>query len=663
MDAARLIDDLDPDQRAAVTSEARLVAVIAGAGSGKTRVLTRRVAHRIATGSADARHTLVLTFTREAAGELRRRLRSLGIRDHVEAGTFHSVMLGVLRQRWSDLDRAPQAVSSDRRRLVKAALAEIGRPSRRDLESALGEIEWAGARGLGASGYASAARRESRRPNGGIDEAQQAIAAYEALKRSRGVLDFDDVLTRVLDEAERDREFADVLRWRFRHLLVDEAQDLNPVQHRIVDLLRGGRDDLFLVGDPSQAIFGFNGSDPRLLTAVETTFPGVEIIRLPVNHRCTPQIVSAATHVLGAVGPAPDLVARRHDGPQVAMIRADDEHDEAARVARMIVRGDPLLVRSGQVAVLARTNAQLAAFELALTDVGVAVRRRANADGSPLQASMRRATESTSPSALRAWAHDTLDDHDALSMATARVERIERALTEPAGSSRSPRPNQATVADARRSLAEVESDRRVANAALDFLRDRPRGDGAEFRGWVATTNPFDDSSTEGVELMSFHAAKGREWHTVFVTGVETSLVPHRSATTNDARAEEARLLYVAMTRAGDQLVVSSAERRAGYARKVSPFVDRLDLSEPVPQPPPRKLIRQRRESSPIGALREWRRTAAIRANVLPVQLVSDRDLNAIATRRPSTADELAEATTMGRITAERLAPEILAALD
>ena len=639
------------------------MAVIAGAGSGKTRVLTRRVAHRIATGSADARHTLVLTFTREAAGELRRRLRSLGIRDHVEAGTFHSVMLGVLRQRWSDTDRSPRIVSSDRRRLVKAALSEIGRTSRRDLESALAEIEWAGARGLDSTRYASAARRDTRRPDGGIDEAVAAIAAYESLKRSRGVLDFDDVLTGVLDEADRDREFADVLRWRFRHLLVDEAQDLNPVQHRIVDLLRAGRDDVFLVGDPSQAIFGFNGSDPRLLTEVERTFPGVEIIRLPVNHRCTPQIVAAATHVLAAVGPAPDLVARRHDGPQVTMIRAEDEHDEASTVARSIVRGDPHLVTSGQVAVLARTNAQLAAFELALTDVGAAVRRRAHADGSPLQAAMRRATESTSPSALRAWAHDTLDDLDALSVATARLERIERALVEPAGSTRSPRPGQAAVADARRALAEVESDRRVANAALDFLRDRPRGDGAEFRGWVATTNPFDDSSTDGVELMSFHAAKGREWHTVFVTGVETSLVPHRSATTNDARAEEARLLYVAMTRAGDELIVSSAERRGGYARRPSPFVDGLDVSAPAAQPPPRELIRRRRKSTPIGALREWRRTAAMRANVLPVQLVSDRDLTAIATKRPSTAEELAEATTMGRITAARLAPEILAALD
>jgi ATP-dependent DNA helicase UvrD/PcrA len=670
VDAEELIADLDPDQRLAVTADSHLVAVIAGAGSGKTRVLTRRVAYRIATGDADARHTMVLTFTREAAGELRRRLHRLGLREHIEAGTFHSVMLSILRQRWADTDRPTKTVVPDRRRLLRDALADSPHRSRRDLESAHVEIDWAAARGISPEGYESLARRDGRRPVGGVEQAVEALRAYEQLKRRRGVIDFDDVLLHVLDDARSDPEFASTLRWRFRHLLVDEAQDLNPVQHRLIDLLRSGRDDLFLVGDPSQAIYGFNGADPRVLTEVETTFPGIEIVRLPVNHRCTPQVVDAGRHALSMAGPAPSVRARRHDGRPVTIHEADDETAEAEFVAHQIARGDPNLVRSGQIAVLARTNAQLRPFEVALADAGVGVRRRSNAKGSPMESALRRATDLSSPSALRAWAHDTLDDLDALTSAEGRVERLDelRSQVEPTGPGRSPsnrprRPDAAAVAEAKEDLAIIRAERRVANALLDFLRDRPRGDGAEFRGWVATSNPFDDASNDGVELLTFHAAKGREWHTVFVTGVESSLVPHRSATTAEAKAEEARLLYVAMTRAGDALTLTAAQRRGGYARKLSPFIADIDLSEPEALPPPIELIRKTREAAPIHLLKKWRADAARRSNVLPPQLVSDSDLSAIARHRPHTAEELAEVTSMGPITARRLAPEILDALS
>jgi DNA helicase-2/ATP-dependent DNA helicase PcrA len=183
------------------------------------------------------------------------------------------------------------------------------------------------------------------------------------------------------------------------------------------------------------------------------------------------------------------------------------------------------------------------------------------------------------------------------------------------------------------------------------------GDGATFRGWVATTNPFDDASTEGVDLLTFHGAKGREWHTVFVTGVETSLVPHKSASTTEARAEEARLLYVAFTCATDRLVVTRAGRRGGYARAVSPLIADIDLAEPPAAPPP---PRPRAQVDPlVGALRGWRDDAARRAGILPSQLCSDRDLKAIAEARPQTIDELVAATSFGTITAEKLAPALL----
>ena len=522
-------------ERAAVTTESRLVAVIAGAGSGKTRVLTRRIAHRIATDSADPRHTLALTFTREAAGEMRKRLLRLGIRDHVEAGTFHSVMLAVLKQRWTDTERRPLTVVNDRRRLIGDT---IDAGDRRSLSAYLAEIDWASARGIDAERYASAARREQRHPGPGIDRCAAVFTDFETLKKRRGVIDFDDVLAITIRELRRDHDFAETVRWRFRHLLVDEAQDLNPLQHTLVDLLRAGRDDLFLVGDPSQAIYGFNGADPTLLVEVETRFPGIEVIRLPVNHRCTPQIVTAGVHVLTTTGQASPLVSNRADGPSVEALVADDEADEARRIVQFLLRCDPNLVRTGEVAVLARTNAQLTPIADAIDRAGLPVRRHATASGTPLQAAVRQAAALGSASRLRGWAHDILD-----------APPVPQSLRQRDGSPATARSDDTTDGD---------PERHVATAVLDFLREQPLADGATFRAWVATTNPFDDASTEGIALLSFHAAKGREWHTVMVTGIESSLVPHKTASTAADRAEEGRLLYVAFTRATDRLVVTHA---------------------------------------------------------------------------------------------------------
>jgi DNA helicase-2/ATP-dependent DNA helicase PcrA len=641
VDAEALLADLDADQRAAVTTDSRLVAVIAGAGSGKTRVLTRRIAYRIATESADPRHTLALTFTREAAGEMRTRLLRLGIREHVEAGTFHSVMLGVLKQRWADTERRPRTVVDDRRRLVGDT---IDAGDRRSLGAYVAEIDWASARGIDAQHYAAAARREQRRPHPGVDRCAAVYADFEALKRRRGVIDFDDVLADTIRDLRRDHDFADTVRWRFRHLLVDEAQDLNPLQHALVDLLRAGRDDLFLVGDPSQAIYGFNGADPGLLVDVETRFPGIEVIRLPVNHRCTPQIVTAGVHVLAASDQASPLVSNRADGPGVEHLVADDEFDEGRRVVQFLLRCDPNLVRTGEVAVLARTNAQLGPIAEALERAGLPVRRHATASGTPLQAAVRQAGALGSASRLRGWAHDILDAPPPPPPPPAPPSLRHR---DSAG-----RDRDRTQAD-----DHGEPERRVAAAVLDFLREQPLADGATFRAWVATTNPFDDASTEGVSLLTFHAAKGREWHTVVLTGIESSLVPHKSAGTVAGRAEEGRLLYVAITRATDRLLITHAARRGGYARTVSPFIAALDVREPPPAPPPQ---RTRAHTDPLlDALRAWREESARRADVLPAQLCSDRDLAAIARARPTTADELAAATSFGSITAHRLAPQIL----
>jgi DNA helicase-2/ATP-dependent DNA helicase PcrA len=651
VDPDALLADLDADQRAAVTTESHLVAVIAGAGSGKTRVLTRRIAYRIENGSADARHTLALTFTREAAGEVRRRLLRLGLRERVEAGTFHSVMLGVLRQRWADTGRRPLTVVADRRRLVAET---VEASDRRNVPPFLAEIDWAAARGIPADSYASAARRSQRRPAPGVERCAAIYKDYERLKKRRGVIDFDDVLAHSLRDMRRDEVFAESVRWRFRHLLVDEAQDLNPLQHQLIDILRQGRDDLFLVGDPSQAIYGFNGADPSLLIDVETRFPGVEIVRLPVNHRCTPQIVRAGVHVLTVTGQPSPLVSNRADGPLVEQLLADDESDEAKQAAQFVLRSDPNLVRTGEIAVLARTNMQLGLFENALRALGLPVRRSATASGSPLQIAVRQAAALGSASQLRAWAHDVLDAPVALIDPTpAETRQYERGTRDRRrATSRSDSPPD----------TDADPERRVAAGVLDFLREQTLGDGAGFRSWVATTNPFHDASTDGVELLTFHASKGREWHTVIVSGVESSLVPHKSATTTATKAEEGRLLYVAATRATDRLLLTHAARRGGYARTVSPYIADLDLDEAAPAPPPTRR-RRTPSNSLLSSLRTWRDETARAAGILPTQLCSDRDLSTIARARPTTRDELAESSSFGKVTARRLAPQILPLIE
>ena len=449
----------------------------------------------------------------------------------------------------------------------------------------------------------------------------RVLADYETTKQRRGVIDVDDLLLVLTRALHADQDYADVVRWRFRHLLVDEAQDLNPVQYELLRLLAVGRNDLFLVGDPAQAIYGFNGADPSLLLDVDRHLRGVEIVRIATNRRSTPQIVAAGMHVLGVSGQRGDAISSRDDGPAVEVRGAGDEHAEAVLVARFIATRPSDLLRSGQVAVLARTHEQLATLQSALVAAGVAVHQQAIPTGSPLAAAVGAATALRSASQLRAWAHDVLES---------APPAIGAAMT-----------------------AHEQADRRVAAAVLEFLREQPYGDGREFRSWIATTAVFTQpGGAVGVELLTFHAAKGREWHTVVVAGVETGLVPHRSATTLDAKAEEARLLHVAMTRAGDHLLVTFAERRRGYARKPSPYIVGLPI-EAVPVVAPPALVDQRPDVVALrtDSLQSWRRTAARAAALLPAQICSDADLSAIAAAPPSSPDELSALASFGPVTA------------
>ncbi len=500
-----------------------------------------------------------------------------------------------------------------------------------DVDALVDEIGWATARALTPAAYESTVRRGERRPSLDPHKVAEMLDAYRRDKHAHGVVDLDDLLALTIEAIENDPAYADAQRWRFRHLLVDEAQDLNPLQHRLLDHLRAGRDDVYLVGDAAQAIYGFNGSDPALLIEVERRFPGVEVVRLPVNHRCTPQIVDAGTHVLGTGGQPAVLRSARADGPAVTLLAHEDDEAEALSVARSITRIDRALIRSNQVAVLARTNAQLPRIKRELAGAGVDVRHAVFGAGSPIQPFLNHVYRLSDGAQLRSWAQDALEGSD---------------------------PGAAGIVDG------LTPEQQVGRAVLDFLRSDPVGDGIGFRAWIDATDPF-GASSPGVELLTFHGAKGREWHTVHLVGCETSLVPHRSATTNAARAEETRLLYVAITRATDDLVINWARRRGGYQRRLTPLLDEFTSSTPQPVPPPPVITARRRQPRDVllEQLAIWRADTARVGAILPEAVCSDTVLAAIADHRPASPEALDELTGMGMITSKRLYPGIASAIE
>lgn len=627
MDALeRLVEGLDARQREAVLSPGAPLAVIAPAGSGKTRVLTRRIARRVLEGDADARHVLAITFTRRAASELGRRLRDLGLRDRPTVGTFHAVALSVLRQRWADLGRPAPEVLADPGRMVGRLVDQRGRSATRVHQAEVqAEIGWARARLVAPERYEAEARRAGRRPTAGLDAVAELYAAYAEAKRAARVVDFDDLLALCTAEIRRDPSFAEAQRWRFRHLFVDEFQDVNPLQHALLEAWRGGRPDLCVVGDPNQAIYAWNGADASWLRDFAAHHGGATIVRLERSYRSTPEVLASAHAVLArtdAADPTPESV--RPGGALPAVHAFADERAEALGIAAVLRTAHVPGRRWSSCAVLVRTHQQAAIVEQGLRAAGVParVRGRAGAGDQPVVRSLLR--EFTGP--LRDLA-ETLDAGTELPPATART---------------------------------------ISSLAWEHLADDPGATVETFRLWLASGDA-DADDTDAVDVLTFHAAKGLEWPVVVVAGLERGLVPHASAKAPEARAEELRLLYVALTRAEQELHVTWARNRNGRPRTPSPLLAAVEegrRAEP-PAPPPPGLVEAapRPERTTLAALEAWR-TAAAKAAGLPERAVcSDDALRAVARDLPATVEELAAIPEVGPLAAHRLGPRMLAALE
>jgi DNA helicase II / ATP-dependent DNA helicase PcrA len=600
---------LDAQQRAAITSTAAPLAIIASAGSGKTTVLTRRIAHRIATGSADARHVLALTFTREAAAELKRRLRRLDIRDRIEAGTFHSVAQRLLRDRALSRNETMPNIAPDRLRLLRECLVQLRLPGEPFQVAA--DVDWARARRIPPERFDAACRAAKRRSAIPAGRFAELLAAYTQLKRRKGVVDFDDLLEQLHAAITTDQQFAALVRWRFRHLFVDEAQDLNPLQHAMLEAIRGGRPDLCLVGDPRQAIYGWNGADPSTLADVEVRYPGVTVLPLNANYRCSPQIVRAAAAALRAGGGVDDTVSRRADGPAITISSFADEAEEAAAVAshvRSLLNHRP----ANDVAVLARTNELLTEVQHLLGRHGVATERAGGR--TPLDLAIGEAARIVDRDALATWADRVVAESDPIRRLVG--EEVERYL----------------AADGRGGLRAWFDN----SSALEDIADAP--------------------AREAVSLLTLHAAKGREWGAVALIGVEDRLVPHSSAISPAQVEEESRLFYVGITRSSSQLLITYAQRRDGNTTGPSPWLDavRASTADDLPVAPP--IRRVPRAVDPLGELKAWRAAVARSAGVPDQAICSDRVLRSLLESPPESAAALAERLGITELAAARLRP-------
>ncbi|MHB8245681.1 MAG: ATP-dependent helicase [Acidimicrobiales bacterium] len=549
-----LLAGCDAQQKEAITTTAQPLCVLAGAGSGKTRVLSRRVAWRVLDGSALSTHVLMLTFTRKAAAEMRSRLGLLGLPETVTAGTFHAMALAELRRLARERGQAPPVVMSSKARLIQAVMSNRpgrhsgrggnGRPDRKGfpVHAIAAEIEWAKARLMGPLEYLRLAPGAGREPPLAFSEIAGIYEAYEDERRRRRVLDFEDLLTVCASEIASDAEFAASARWRFRHVFVDEYQDVNAAQLTLLKRWCAGSDDLCVVGDPDQAIYGWNGSDPGAISRFPEDFPGSSVIRLRANYRSTAEVLGVAAAVLGLseVLPANGPGA---EGPIPTVVSYASGEEEAAGVADRARLAHRPGRRWSQIAVLTRTNAQLPAFREAFSKLRIPVRVVGENDflrRPHVAAAIGDLAQARNQSALAAIAQDL--------RLTGEPER-ELGEAQTLGGS--------LTSNERQDLAEL------ATLVEEYLSADLVASGEGFREFVEASAPSlgTGSSNDAVELMTFHRAKGLEWPVVFVTGLEEGLVPVSHARDEGALAEERRLLYVACTRAEQELHLSWARER------------------------------------------------------------------------------------------------------
>ncbi|MFD8156067.1 MULTISPECIES: ATP-dependent DNA helicase UvrD2 [Streptomyces] len=563
-DADAVLDGLDPEQREVATSLHGAVCVLAGAGTGKTRAITHRIAYGVRAGILQPASVLAVTFTNRAAGEMRGRLRQLGA-GGVQARTFHSAALRQLQYFW------PKAVGGEVPRLVERKVQLVAeaaarcrvRLDRNELRDVTGEIEWSKVTQTVPEDYPAVAAKSGREAPRDTAEIGRIYATYEQLKRDRGVIDFEDVLLLTVGVLQERPDIADQVRRQYQHFVVDEYQDVSPLQQRLLELWLGDRDSLCVVGDASQTIYSFTGATPDHLLNFRTRHPGATMVKLIRDYRSTPQVVHLANGLLSqARGRAAEhrleLVSQREAGPDPAYAAYQDEPAEAEGTARRIrelitpVEQGGGGVPASQIAVLYRVNAQSELYEQALADAQVPYQLR-GAERFFERPEVREAGLLLRGAARGGSADPALADVDIPSQVRAVLGTRGWTPEPPAGSG--------AVRDRWESLAAL------VRLAEDFAASRP---GATLSDLVAELDERAAAqhapTVEGVTLASLHAAKGLEWDAVFLVGLTEGMMPITYAKTEQQIEEERRLLYVGVTRARRHLTLSWALSRAPGGR-------------------------------------------------------------------------------------------------
>ena len=662
----KVLDGLDPEQREVALALEGPVRVLAGAGTGKTRAITHRIAYGVATGAYRPTEVLAVTFTTRAAGQLRSRLRQLGA-PGVQARTFHSAALRQARYFWPKVygGELPPILDSKLSLVGRAAHAQRLPTERSTIRDLAAEIEWAKVSNVRPEDYAARALARGRTVSG-LEPAEVArvFSGYEEAKRAEFRIDLEDVLlvTAAL-LSEDDRVAADV-RSQYHHFVVDEFQDVSPVQMALLGLWLGDRDELCVVGDPAQTIYSFAGADARFLLDFPQRFPGTRTLELVRNYRSTPQVVEAANRLLQA-SPirSVQLRAQSPSGDPVAYQEFDDEVAEiaavTAEVKRLIEAGTP----ASEIAVLFRINAQSEPVEEALNEAGVPYVLRG------AERFFQRAVVRQAITLLRGAAR------------AGEADDVEAVLSGMGWSAEPPR-----------GRGQQREDWESLRTLLD-LCDQIRSDGlaSDLAGLVAELERRADEQhvpvADGVTVATLHATKGLEWDAVFVVGAAEGTIPLSYADTPEALEEERRLLYVGVTRARSRLSVSWARSRnpgGRGQRSPSRFLDR-----PAEERPPRERRRPRAKvgrcivcNQSLGTaaertlrhhedcevpvdvalferLRSWRLERAKTDAVPPYVVFGDATLRAIAERRPVDASDLLEISGVGPTKLDKYGPEIL----
>jgi DNA helicase-2/ATP-dependent DNA helicase PcrA len=648
-----LLSGLTSDQATAVRATRGPVCIIAGAGSGKTRTITHRIAHQVASGVARADQVLALTFTERAAAELKARLAGLGITGHVRATTFHAAAFAQLRYFWHRAFERDLPQVLDRKVPLLVPLARQTGTEASDLAT---EIEWAKARLVTPERYeAVAAGRDAPLPP---SQMAAVYARYEQAKTDRGLIDFDDML-HVAADLLTDEGIAAEVRDRYRYFTVDEFQDVNPAQWQLLRRWLGDRDDLCVVGDPDQTIYSFSGATSEHLLGFRDTFPHAAVVTLTDNYRSSAQVLEVANRLLRADrSDAKQLRATRPDGPRPRIMAFDDDRAERAKaldwIRDLIDDGVPI----DEIAVCLRTNSQTQVWEEAFERAGVPA--RVHGDRSffdrpevrqALQAVRQAADVPPPPPGAQPPPPGTVPAGDR------RPDRVvEQVLRERLSWHPKREPSGQAARQRWRNLAALHE---LVGRIVD---DDPAVDLAGVVRELterARTTSGDHPTRPAVTLLTLHKAKGSEFDAVCLVGLEEGMVPISYAGTEEEVAEERRLLYVGMTRARRHLWLSWAQQRPGWSGKLVKRRPSRFLDDVSGRPKRRATRAAAVDDGLAGTLRAWRLERAQRDEVPPYVVFNDRTLTELAATRPTSAAELLAVHGLGTTKVRRYGEDLL----